>query len=369
MVVISQQRFLITSLGEKMDFAREISELQKKTIEHKEYLLTEEATKTSLVLPFLRALGYDVFNPSEVIPEYTADIGLKKGEKVDYAICNGKKVNILIECKPSSSDLNINHAGQLYRYFAVTKARLAILTNGVSYQFFSDIENANIMDSSPFFELDMTLVKPADIKILEKFTKISFDIDSILTEAQNLKLLSSVKKELEKEFSDPSEEFTLMIAKRIHDGRITQTVKENFEKLLSISLNSIIKELVSERLESALNATEPENDIENDFISEVSTEESVHTTDEEMTGYRIIQAISAKKCDPKRIILRDSKSYCAILLDDNNRKTVARLHFNGKSVKYIGLFSGKDETRHQIDDLSDIYSFSQIIEDRLQELS
>lgn len=143
-----------------MDLATRLSELQKRALEHREVLLTEEAAKTALVMPFLQALGYDVFNPSEVVPEFTADVGTKKGEKVDYAICAGNKVTILVECKPSSAELDINHAGQLFRYFSVTNTRLAILTNGVVYKFFSDIERPNRMDDKPFFVFSVDAIKP-----------------------------------------------------------------------------------------------------------------------------------------------------------------------------------------------------------------
>lgn len=74
-----------------MDLAARLAELQQRTLQHREVLLTEEAAKTALVMPFIQTLGYDVFNPSEVIPEFCADVGTKKGEKVDYAICNGWK--------------------------------------------------------------------------------------------------------------------------------------------------------------------------------------------------------------------------------------------------------------------------------------
>ena len=116
-----------------MDLATKLLELEKRTAQHRELLLTEEAAKTALVMPFLQALGYDVFNPAEVVPEFTADVGIKKGEKVDYALCIDGRVNILIECKPSTIDLDLKHASQLYRYFSTTDARVAVLTNGVVY--------------------------------------------------------------------------------------------------------------------------------------------------------------------------------------------------------------------------------------------
>ena len=312
-----------------MDLGTRILELQKRTIEHREVLLTEEAAKTALVMPFLQSLGYDVFNPSEVVPEFTADVGTKKGEKVDYAICNSGKVTILIECKPSTAELNINHAAQLFRYFSVTDARLAVLTNGVNYQFYSDVEKPNKMDEKPFFTFSMDAIKPTDIKTLEKLAKAGFDIDKIVQEAGNLKVQSLLRKEIEKEFAEPSEEFVRMMAARVHEGRLTPAVKENFGRMLGATIALIIRDLVTDRLSNALNASVPLPDEPVDNVSSEPVEEGVITTQEEISGFHIVQAIASKLVNPKRIILRDAKSYCAILLDDNNRKTVARMHFNG----------------------------------------
>ncbi|MFL6788051.1 MAG: hypothetical protein ACJ8FC_05265, partial [Sphingomicrobium sp.] len=73
--------------------------------------------------------------------------------------------------------------------------------------------------------------------------------------------------------------------------------------------------------------------------------------------------------DPKRIIMRDAKSYCAILLDDNNRKTIARLHFNSPTVRYLGTFSGKDEKREPVGETIDIYKHEVAILKRIEELA
>lgn len=351
-----------------MDLATRLSELQKRTVEHRQVLLTEEAAKTALVMPFLQALGYDVFNPGEVVPEFIADVGTKKGEKVDYAICDAGKVTILVECKPSTAELNINHAGQLFRYFSVTDARLAVLTNGVVYQFYSDIEKPNKMDDKPFFTFSMEAIKPTDVKTLEKFAKATFDIDKIVQEAGNLKLQSLIRKELEKEISQPSEELVSIIARRVHEGRVTPAVKENLTKLVQSTFATLIRDLVNDRLSSALNASNPQEAIDAESPEAANDELGVVTTAEETSGFHIVQAIASRLVNPKRIVLRDAKSYCAILLDDNNRKTVARLHFNGIATKYLGMFTGKDEQRHVISELTDIYQFTDQIEARLREL-
>jgi hypothetical protein len=349
-----------------MDLATRLAELQKRTIEHREVLLTEEAAKTALVMPFIQALGYDVFNPAEVVPEYTCDVGTKKGEKVDYAICDAGKIKILVECKAASSALNINHASQLFRYFSVTDARLAILTNGVVFQFYSDVEAPNKMDDKPFFTFSMDTLKPTDVRTIEKFSKHAFDIEKIVQEAGLLKLQSLLRKELEKEFSEPSEEFVRMMAGRVHEGRITSQVRENFSKLLTNTISTLVRDLVNDRLSSALNASTIPDQAPS--APEAEDEAEIITTAEEISGFHIVQAIAAKHVHPKRIIMRDAKSYCAILLDDNNRKSVARLHFNGITTKYFGTFTGKDETRHHIGDLTDIYQFSDQIAKRIKEL-
>lgn len=346
--------------------AARLAELQQRTLQHREVLLTEEAAKTALVMPFIQTLGYDVFNPSEVIPEFCCDVGTKKGEKVDYAICKDGKVTILVECKPASVDLNINHASQLFRYFSVTDARLAVLTNGVIYQFYSDVERPNKMDDKPFFTFSMAALKSADVKTIEAFSKAAFDIERIVKEAGNLKLQSLIRKELEQEFAEPSDEFVGMLAKRVHDGRVTSAVKDNFGKLVVASIASLVRDLVNDRLSSALNASAPQEPGEANGadVGDIG----ISTTAEEVSGFHIVQAIASRHVDPKRIIMRDAKSYCAILLDDNNRRTLARLHFNGITTKYLGTFKAKDEERHLLGDLTDIYKFEKQLSARIAEL-
>jgi predicted type IV restriction endonuclease len=349
-----------------MELAARIGELQKRMMQHREVLLTEEAAKTALVLPFLQALGYDIFNPGEVVPEFTADVGTKKGEKVDYAIRSGNQISILIECKPVQSELNLNHAGQLFRYFSVTEARLAILTNGVVYQFYTDSDQPNKMDAKPFFSFSLEQPKPTDAKTLEKFQKGTFDIDQIVAEASALKTKSLIRLELEREFAEPSEDFARFVAGKVHEGSITKNVRENVQRLLPSTISEIIRDLVTNRLNSALEAAKPQ---QKDAVEPATVEayENI-TTDDELAGWRIVQAIAAKLVKPDRIVTRDQKSYCAILLDDNNRKSVVRLHFNGITAKYLGTFIHKDETRHLLTDLSDIYHYAPLIEARIEEL-
>jgi hypothetical protein len=273
---------------------------------------------------------------------------------------------VLVECKPVQSELSLNHAGQLFRYFSVTEARLAILTNGVIYQFYTDSDQPNKMDAKPFFTFNLEQPKPTDARTLEKFQKGSFDIDQIVAEASALKMKSLIRSELEREFAEPSEEFARFVAGKVHDGSITKTVRENVQKLLPSTISEIVRDLVTNRLNSALEASKPKQQ-ETPNPAPVEPEETV-TTEEEVSGWRIIQAIGAKLVKPQRIFMRDQKSYCAILLDDNNRKAIVRLHFNSQTAKYVGTFTGKEETRHSISELTDIFQLSEFIEARIYEL-
>ena len=137
-----------------MAFEENLKNLITRIKSMKNSISTEEATKTSIIMPFFQILGYDVFNPVEFIPEYTADVGIKKGEKVDYAICLNDKLTILIEAKSINQQLE-KHDSQLFRYFGTTAAKFAILTNGLIYRFYTDLDEQNRMDSTPFFEIDL----------------------------------------------------------------------------------------------------------------------------------------------------------------------------------------------------------------------
>ena len=343
-----------------MDLIDKVKDLASRIPKQMEFLQTEEATKNAFVMPFITALGYDVFNPFEVIPEFTADIGTKKGEKVDYAIKKDNDIIILVECKWSGANLDRNQASQLYRYFSATEARFAILTNGVDYEFYSDIDEPNKMDSKPFFHFNILQFEDHQINELKKFTKSAFSLEDILTTASTLKYTGAIKKILEEELKNPSETFVRFFASKIYDGRLTQQVIEQFTNIVKEARSQFINERINERLKSALSANELNNEIiiEDESPDETkSSKDGIVTTQDEIDGYNIIKAILREVIDLKRITMRDTKSYCGILLDDNNRKPICRLHFN-YAQKYLGLFTGKIEERIEIDSVDDIFKYT-----------
>lgn len=334
-----------------IDKLKNISESIPKQIDKIE---TEEATKNAFIMPFLNALGYNVFDPTEVVPEFTADVGTKKGEKVDYAIMMDGKPSILIECKPCTYNLDDAHASQLYRYFSVTPARFGVLTNGIIYRFYTDIEEPNKMDAKPFLEIDMCDIKEAHVKELKKFTKASFDLDEILTTASELKYTSEMKKIMANEITDPSEDFVKFFTKKVYSGPVTERVRLKFTGITKTALNQFIKDQVSSRLKSALDAS----DVKQEEVTEVQVEskKGIITTEDEWEGYYIVKAILNEIVDPDRVAIRDTLSYCGILFDDSNRQPICRLHFNGKQ-KYIGLFDlDKKEEKIPIELVKDIYN-------------
>lgn len=359
-----------------MDFNESLNHVAAKVRDLKDGIETEEATKTAFIMPFIgQVLGYDVFNPNEVVPEFTADVGVKKGEKVDYALVRDDQVQILIECKKIGAPLSLENASQLYRYFAVTNARIGVLTNGQVWNFYMDIDEPNRMDSKPFLVLDLLDIDPTVVPALQKLTKPAFDLDSIASSAEELKYVGALKRAVGEEFRDPSDDFVKLLASHVYDGAFRSNVMEKFRPLVTKALKQYLSEQVNDRLKTALGADDikigPTGDSEDDEPQEEGEpmeDDGIVTTEEEIAAYRIIKAIACKDVDPERITMRDAKKYCAIFLDDNNRKPIARLFFNTKQ-KYIGLFDEeKNCERQPIDSLNEIYNYADQIRAEVQRL-
>lgn len=355
-----------------MDFIERLQALSKKVSQVSDNLATEEATKNALVMPFLHSvLGYDVFDPNEVVPEFTADTGTKKGEKVDYALIKDGAVQILIECKKYSEPLSTKHANQLFRYFSVTNARIAILTNGAQYQFYTDLDAPNKMDEKPFLTLDLEDLDEHVVPEIKKLTKSSFDVDSVVDAAGELKYLNQIKKVLSEQFKDPEEDFVKFFTSKVYDGLQTAKVKSQFLEITTKALKQFLNDSINARLKSAIGGEVKDSvkidvpEIQEEVAEDVSDKPKVQTTDEEVEGFNIVKAILRQKVEVQRVFSRDTQSYFGILLDDNNRKPICRLWFNTKQ-KYIGIFDeSKTEIRHPIESVDDIFNFSEQLQNTL----
>lgn len=343
-----------------MDFKDQIKQLSERVIKLKDQIQTEEATKNAFIMPFLQLLGYDVFNPLEVVPEYVTDIGTKKGEKIDYAIFKDGNPTILVECKHWGQNLNL-HDGQLLRYFHVSKAKFGLLTNGITYRFYSDLVEPNKMDEKPFLEFNITEIKENQVDELKKFHKSVFDAESITNTASELKYTNELKSLLQQELVNPTPEFVKHFAKQVYPSVVTAKVLEQFTNLTKKSIQQHISDLITERLKTALTKEDEANKEQEAFFAEQQKikENKVVTTEEELEGFMIVKTILRQKVNVARVSYRDAQTYFAILLDDNNRKTICRLYFNG-AKKYIAILDEqKKEIKNEISTLDDIFKFSE----------
>ncbi len=343
-----------------MDFKDAIKQIADKIEKLKENIQTEEATKNALIMPFISALGYDIFNPIEVLPEMTCDIGTKKGEKIDYAIMKDHEPMILIECKHWAQDLTL-HDNQLLRYFNVSKAKFGVLTNGILYRFYTDLAEPNKMDEKSFLEVNMLDLKDTIIEELKKFHKSYFDVNTILSSASELKYTSELKAVIAKEFTNPSPDFVRFLVKKMYDGQFTAKVAEQFTSIVKRSISSYINDMISDRLKAAIK--EEENDKDKEVVIEQAQEQEVEnkivTTEEELEGFYIVKSILRNIIPINRVSYKDSQSYFSIMIDGNNRKIICRLYLNSPTNKRIGIMDAdRKEIIHKISSIDDIYNLS-----------
>lgn len=352
-----------------MDFKDYVKQLAERVAKMKEQIKTEEATKNAFIMPFLQVLGYDVFNPMEVVPEFVADVGTKKGEKVDYAIMRDDMPVILVECKHWAQKLEV-HDNQLLRYFTVTKARFGLLTNGIRYRFYTDLVESNVMDTTPFLDFDITEIKDGQIEELKKFHKSYFDVANILSSASELKYVGEIKAILNSELRTPSEDFVRYFATKVFKGRVTSNVLFQFSEFVKKSAHGVLTDFIQDRLKTALDnektAAQQELIAEMPAVATVEPPQAaaanlIVTTEEELNGYYIVKSMLRQKVSAERITYRDTQSYFNILLDDNIRKTVCRLYFNNTKKFFATFDENKKEVKTEIKSLDDIYNFADAV--------
>ena len=346
-----------------MDFADQIKDFIQTIIKVKPNVLTEEATKHSMVIPLLQILGYNVFDPTEVIPEFIADFGIKKGEKVDYAIMINNEPLILIEVKHCDVSLD-PHASQLVRYFTTTKAKFAILTNGIQYQFFTDLDDKNLMDQRPFLTMNLTPdIRDSELVEFKKFHKSYFDVESVRSSAALLRYSSDLKTYLSAQLADPNDEFAKFVIRQIYSGRIMSTILENFKPIIKKAVNQIVTEMVSDRLKVALSEAK-QTEIETAQPEEPKPK--IITTEEEIEAFHIIRAILRQFVPADKIEYKDTQSYFVVLFEGISCKWICRLYLT-KSAKHI-VFRLADGSvdKVNIHNLDDIYQLTDKLKNSLE---
>lgn len=338
-----------------MDFIDQLKQFSSRVEGMKDSLQTEEATKTAIIMPFFALLGYDVFNPQEFMPEFTADIGTKKGEKVDYAIMADGQPVILIEAKWIGEPLD-KHDSQLFRYFGTTTAKFGILTNGIVYKFYTDLDAPNKMDLQPFLEVDILDVKEAQVIELKKFHKASFDIETIINSASELKYSYAFKDLFSRELQTPSDELVRHFLAEVYTGMKTQTIVEKFRPVLKKALNQYISETMNEKIKTALasNEVKPDDATVVELVEELVPESRINTTEMEIEAYYAVKSILVGTLEASDITYKDTESYFTICYKGMVTKWICRLYLS-ESKKQV-VIPGDDKVQQKfiltsVDDL------------------
>lgn len=353
-----------------MDYIDQLKQFSTRVAQLSQVITTEEATKTALILPFFQMLGYDVFNPVEFVPEYTADVGIKKGEKVDYAIVIDGEPVILIEAKWCGEPLE-SHDSQLFRYFATSTAKIAILTNGVLYRFYTDLDEPNKMDLVPFMEFNVLDIKENLVPELKRFQRNSLDVENISSAASDLRYMTAVKKLLVSQASDPDEAFLSYVIKEVYTGRKTAQVVDKFKGIVKRAFAQYINDIMNERLKSVL---DPEKEhAEDDKNPEpddepLKSDNGITTTKDELEAFIIVKTLLHSDIDVSRLHFKDTRSYFKILLDGKTTKWICLLFLEGRKRSIIIPAADGTEERFYLETCDDIYKHQEALRERLKAL-
>ncbi len=352
-----------------MDFVEPIKVIAAKVPGLLDFIKTEAATRNSLVEPFIRALGYDTSDPAEVVPEFGANLnvpGVPKDKKVDYAILKEGRPIILIECKCHTDKLNEGYK-QPFHYAVATDCRIGILTNGLIYRFYADLDKPNKLDDKPFLELDLQALKEPLLEELRCLSKPSFDIDGMLTAAMELKYIGGILQILTDQFTSPSDDFVKFFYQKVCEGKpFAGSAKQQFANYTTRAMGQFVRDRINsllDGLDTDRSVTPPPAPAVVDVATENGDPKSlIVTTEEELEGFYIVKSILREVVAANRIFHRDVAAYCGILLDNNNRKPICRLYFNSSHNKKLGLFdvsgTSKQEERVSIERLDDIYQYA-----------
>lgn len=348
-----------------MDFVDQLKQFAKRVETIRETIQTEEATKTAIIMPFFSMLGYDVFNPMEFVPEFTADVGIKKGEKVDYAIIKDGEPVILVECKAITENLE-KHDSQLFRYFGTSSAKFAILTNGLIYRFYTDLDSPNKMDDNPFLTINILDIRDNQVPELKKFCKSVFDIDSIFSTASDLKYANDFKSTMVAQLDNPSDDFIRFFLQGCYSGPKTQNVIEKFRPVLKKALNVLISEMMNDKIKTALggeggSVSVPDQRPPVEEVVEPEPEEkkgpTIVTTEEELEAYFIIKNLLSDIVDMRDIYYKDTESYINILYKGNTRKWICRLNISDSRKQLIIPDENKRETKYSLNDIYELSNY------------
>lgn len=270
-----------------MNLKETLEMLNTVVLENTELIKNEESTKQFLILPFIKGLGYDTYSPKEVTPEFTADFH-KKNEKVDYAISLNGQPRIFVEAKSMHSKI-IKNAPQLSRYFSTfPSVKLGILTNGIEYRFFTDLNNANIMDNKPFFIFDITNYTEEDFEHLTKFSKNLYDEETIKSLAESLIYFQSFKSVIKEIFESPSDDFIKFVIKERFKFKVTQQFINTSRPIIQKSIQEAIAEVISEKFNIDVTKPIPE-ELPKPEVPIPTEEKKIYYTKKEIDSLNIFE--------------------------------------------------------------------------------
>jgi hypothetical protein len=343
-----------------MGFTEDIKSFSEKALSIKDKLQTEQATKFSLVVPLIKLLGYDPYDPTEVVPEYDANVpGTKKGDKVDLAIFLENKLSIIVEVKAVSDPLtSAMNSSQLHRYFGSTSAKYAIITNGILYKFFTDIQETNKLDSTPFLEFNLLDIKEAEIAGLGQFRKKNFNAEMLFAAASDLKHTNRIKELFGEELKEPKEEFVRYFMQGINAGRATQAAVDKFKVIVKKALNQHISDLMNDRFKAAMEGTgvavaEKTTATSETHPSHEDEKKDIATTELEMEAFFLIKGMLRGTIESSRIAHKARVKFFNILLDNNPLKCICRLYLRDDK-KYIS-FPHDQDNKMPLNDIDCIY--------------
>lgn len=349
-----------------MDFIQRVRKFIQGAEPNLQHITNEQATKLALVFPFLQVLGYNTANPAEVMPEFTADVGTKQGEKVDIAIQINNEPVILIEVKPYGTDLTL-HNTQLFRYFTSTNAKFGVLTDGLRYRFFSDLEEKNKMDSHPFFEINLLDTDESNIAEMQRFQKELFNLDEAKAAAAELKYTRRILHGLEQELRNPSDDFLTYWLREIGIGRITKGRRAELKPVVKRALNQFIRERVNARLKSAMERVGEEQENKENTESLEENEEEILRKVEEQEAFLIIKTILRRVIPVDRIHYRETQNYLTVTIDPNRLNDICRI-FIGLRRKSIVILSDPQNRLH-FETADDLFTFEEPLLAYARELS
>lgn len=340
-----------------MDFRERLEQFVKRVESLQASIQTEEATKTAVIMPFFAMLGYDVFNPQEFVPEYVADVGIKRGEKVDYAILQEGSPVMIVEAKSINRSLE-KHDSQLFRYFSTTSAKFAILTNGIRYRFFTDLEAQNKMDALPFLDFDLLHMRESQIEELKKFQKENFDIAKIFDSASVLKYQERFKEVLSEQIQNPTDDFVRFFLQGVYSGIKTQAVIDRFRPILKRSIQELISEKMNDKIKSALFDQRTSEEVSKPLSvqSEVA-EDSLAPTEAEMCAYYRVKNLFRDYVNLEDITYKKNSSYFTILYRGNSRKWICRLLIGNSKVILAVPDQEKKELRRNLSNLYEMENY------------